>query len=134
MLKKAMLKREKARELIRARLNWHIEIQWMNNKKYEIKSLPHEKKHIISLPDDTFLCPIAVIHEIAHGWITENIHPLIGSAPITCDIDEIGADNFETIGFSINIITDWFADFLVISTDRDRYIKDVAEFFEKYSD
>ncbi|MBT8339498.1 MAG: hypothetical protein HKP58_08785 [Desulfatitalea sp.] len=113
---------------IRRLLKWKVFEIYAPPRAMEIVSDPWQRSHTIYLPqpDDDWR-DIEYLHELAHSYLAETVHPLLGTAYFAKGTPQKWIDRFE---WPKRTAADWFADDLLIRWCPDEEREEIAEHVE----
>lgn len=105
-------------------LKWKVEYQH-SGRDCEITSIPKEKRHIICLPTGgDELREIEVIHEYAHAYLCETIHPQFSTNRFKQGTSK---GLLQELAPVFRAASDWFADALLMRDFAERERNEITE-------
>jgi len=91
---------------VRHRLDWPVtEVYGHNIKELNIHSYPHEKRHVINIPDHD-VRDIEFLHELGHATLCETVHPMFSGSLFEFN----DPDLLQLFTPAIQAANDWFID------------------------
>jgi len=98
----------KIRNRILGSLKWEVQNRTGDESEIQIISVAKHRRHVVSIPQrGDPVREIEYLHELAHAWLAERIHPLLSTAVI---VPRPPADVLQSLMAPKRCAADWFAD------------------------
>ena len=110
---------------VRSSLRWPVSFVQGTERNLAIVTNPWERTHTIEVPDDLVdWRPIELLHELAHAYLAETVHPLLSTAYFTPGTPDVYVTPF---WWPHRVTTDWYADALLMKWCPDEAREEILE-------